>query len=450
MHVEPAVLLLYHRPAARWFRDAATIVEQVAAFVRHSSFVVHAVNTDLGFPPRLARIDVGAVVMHYSLFGSRPYALGNSFLDWLDRSRAYKVCFFSDEHADCRARRAFIDDHCVDCVFSHVEPRYFDEVYGRCRHAARVEFNIPGYVTDEVRTAADRLNYPDRSRPIDIGYRGRSLPVWMGRGGREKHDIAVEFARRARGRGLVLDIDVREDRRLYGDRWYRFLANCRCTLGVESGTSYMDLEDEVAAEYAALDGRDDEETLAALERGALARWEGNVPYRTVATRHFEAAALNSCQILFEGAYSGVLRPMVHYLPLRKDFANLETVLGLQADDEVRRTLTANAFRDLIASGSYDARRLVARVDRTLADAGLRPSTDRPPRLADALADGARRRRALAELRHSVARAGAPVLRRTPEPVLRALGVEAGARCGEHRTRGPAAASAAADRSARAS
>jgi hypothetical protein len=182
----------------------------------------------------------------------------------------------------------------------------------------------------------------------------------------------------------------------------------------------MDLEDEVAAEYAALGGRDDEDTLAALEHGALARWEGNVPYRAVATRHFEAAALNSCQILFEGDYSGVLRPMVHYIPLRKDFANLETVLDLQGDDEVCRRLTANAFRDLIASGTYDVRRLVARVDRKLADAGLRPSTSHAPRLADALADGARRRRAHAELRNGVARARAAALRRLPEPTQRTL------------------------------
>jgi len=420
MHVESAVLLLYHRPAALWFRDAATIVEQIAAFVRHSSFAVHAVNTDLGFPPRLASIDVGAVVMHYSLFGSGQYKLDRSFLDWLDRSRAYKVCFFSDEHADCRARRAFIDDHSVDCVFSHVEPRYFAEVYGRCRHVPHFEHNIPGYVTDEVRTAADRLNCESRARPVDIGYRGRSLPVWMGRGGREKHDIAGEFMRRAQHEDLVLDIEVCEKHRLYGDRWYRFLANCRCTLGVESGTDYMDLEDEVAAAYAALGGRDDEDTLAALEHGALARWDGNVPYRAVATRHFEAAALNSCQILFEGDYSGVLRPMVHYIPLRKDYANLETVLNLQADDEVRRVLTANAFRDLIASASYDVRRLVARVDRTLADAGLRGSTSRAPRLADALADGARRRRALAEQRNAVARARAAVLRRLPDPMRATL------------------------------
>src|SRR4051812_30030055 len=69
------VLLLYHRPTAREFRGAATVMEHVAAFPRHSRFAVCPVNTDFGFPPELAAIDVGAVVMHSSLFGAPPYEL---------------------------------------------------------------------------------------------------------------------------------------------------------------------------------------------------------------------------------------------------------------------------------------------------------------------------------------------------------------------------------------
>src|SRR5689334_9778022 len=93
-----AVLVLYHRPALPGFRDASTIVEQVAALVRHSRFAACALNTDLGFPAVLRHLDVGAVVMHYSLFGAPPYKLDDALLEWLDRSTAYKVCFFSDEH----------------------------------------------------------------------------------------------------------------------------------------------------------------------------------------------------------------------------------------------------------------------------------------------------------------------------------------------------------------
>ena len=52
----------------------------------------------------------------------------------------------------------------------------------------------------------------------------------------------------------------------------------------------------------------------------LAQYDGKgVYYLTMSPRVFEAAAVRSCQILFEGRYSGILEPMVHYIPLKKDF-----------------------------------------------------------------------------------------------------------------------------------
>ena len=59
---------------------------------------------------------------------------------------------------------------------------------------------------------------------------------------------------------------------------------------------------------------------------SLPRWEDNVYYRTISPRHFEAAAFRICQVLFEGRYSGVLEPMVHYIPLKKDFSNIDEVI----------------------------------------------------------------------------------------------------------------------------
>ena len=44
--------------------------------------------------------------------------------------------------------------------------------------------------------------------------------------------------------------------------------------------------------------------------------------------------------------------MVHYIPLRKDFSNLDEVLDRLSDVDVRDELTENAHRDLIASGEW--------------------------------------------------------------------------------------------------
>jgi hypothetical protein len=105
--------------------------------------------------------------------------------------------------------------------------------------------------------------------------------------------------------------------------------------------------------------------------------EGQIYYRTISARHFEAAAMRSCQILFEGRYSGALEPMTHYIPLRKDFSNFDEVVRLFRDPALRRELTENAHRDLIASGRFSYESYIARFDEDMIAAGLDPDPSRP-------------------------------------------------------------------------
>ncbi len=399
VHKYPApgmVVLLYHRPSSRWFPDASTVMEHVRAFPAHSRFPVHALNVDAGFPPQLAGVDPGAIVLHYSLFGSGKYLLSEQFLDWMDESGAYKVCFFQDEYYYCGRRFEFLNEHAIDCVFTHIEPAYFSQVYGRYTNVPRLEYNLPGYVSEELLAAARRHARPAESRPIDVGYRGRPLPLYWGRGSQEKAEIGVRFAELAAGTDLVLDIDTTEEGRLYGRSWYEFVASCRYALGVESGVSLFDLEDEVRKEYTELRRGGKEPTLEELEAGALGRWDGCIPYRLIGPRHFEAAALSTCQVLFEGRYSNVMQPMVHYIALRKDFSNFDEVVQLIRDKTLRNQLVENAHRDLIASGEWSYQRLAQQLDGVLTDAGLKPKA--APSAGEALARGTLRRKVLWELR----------------------------------------------------
>jgi hypothetical protein len=386
------VLLVYHRPIAPWIRDASTVMEHVGAFARHSRHRVWEVNTDLGFPPGLAGLRFGAVIIHYCVFGMGGYRLSDDWLEYLDASDAYKVAFFQDECTRCQRRFRFLDEHSIDCVFTCLEPSEFSKVYRRYTSVPKLVSNIPGYVPDELASVGRQFTIPDSQRSVDIGYRGRPLPAYLGRGGQEKHEIGVRFAALASSSGLTLDVATGEGDRLYGDDWYRFLADCRCVLGVESGASAFDLEDEVFAEYSRRLAQGLPVGLGDLE--TLARWEDAVYYRTISPRHFEAAALGVCQILFEGRYSDILKPMVHYIPLRKDFSNFEDVVGLAADADLRRELTTNAYRDLIASGTWGYERLLASVDGVLDEVGVgaRPDSAAVATVDAALAVGRRRRR----------------------------------------------------------
>lgn len=415
----PGVLVVYHRPdyklTPRPFIDASTVREHIHAFREHSRFHVWECNADLGFPSGLRQHHPDVLLLHYSLFGSGNYLLGEELTEWVGSCDAMKVAFFQDEFYFCAKRFAFVNDAGVDLVLTHVHPEHIPEVWGRRTPHARARFNYPGYVAPEMLDAAARFALPDAQRDIDVGYRGRPLQPFMGSGALEKIVIGERFRELAAHTALRVDIDTSEHGRLYGDGWYEFLGRCRAVLGVESGTSYLDLEDEVYRDYQErlADGRP--VTLEALLEGPLGRWDHNFSYRTISPRHFEAAAFRILQVLFEGEYSGVLEPMVHYVPLKKDFSNFDEVAAMILDPVLRHEITENAYRDLIQSGTYSYEAFVAGIDADLLAAGHDPAISPEQRaLVDgALARGRTRRRIRTEARYLNIGARMVIGRRVP-------------------------------------
>jgi hypothetical protein len=392
------ILLLYHHPLRQ---SASTIMEHVNAFERHSRFRVWKVNVELGFPQGLRKLQFRALVLHYSLFGIWPYMLNEKFLKYIDQSQAHKIAFFQDEHRFCQARFVFIDRYKIDCLYTLLEPAYFDEVYQKYTTVQKIVYALPGYVGDDLIALAQMMAKPDKDRRIDIAYRGRRLSFYMGKGGQEKHEIAIGFLQRANGLDLRIDVESDEHRRIYGKRWYKFLADCCAVLGVEAGVSIFDLEDKVRVECERLISENPRISFEEMSKKVLQPWEGNIPYRTISPRHFEAAAFRVCQILFEGNYSGAMQPMVHYIPLKKDFSNFEEVIRMFKDQKVRSKLTENAYRDLIASGKYSYRKFIQEIfDKWLLDCGFVPetATGDADRVRVLLERGANRRKAYAMCR----------------------------------------------------
>jgi hypothetical protein len=322
------------------------LFESVRAFRRHSAFPVYSVNTLYGAPEGLDRLKFDAIVLHYSMFYDEFRPVGERVRALLERSKdTFKIAIFQDEQAYLSERLDFVRRYAVDCVFTCLEAPYSAQIYGPAG-PSRIVTYLPGYVSDWLVATGAKLQRPDRDRPIDIGYRGRRPPSSWGGAAQEKYDIAVRFREHAMNSGLTLDIETDEHRRIYGRRWPRFIAGCKAMLGTESGA---EITDPVS--------------------GTL------VPYRTISPRHFEAAALRSVQILYDGHYSGALVPMVHYIPLRKDFSNFDEVIAAFRDPSVRQRLADSAETDLIASGRYGYSAFVAMLDGELHEAGLRPSAD---------------------------------------------------------------------------
>ena len=277
-----------------------------------------------------------------------------------------KVQFIQDEYRWVDEVTTVIRDLGVDVLYTLVPADAVSEIYGSRLPGVHIVPTLAGFVPHDL--AARRV--PSLSeRPVDIGYRGRSVPFWLGRLGQEKVLIGQGVLEHADALGVVTDIAWRESDRIYGEDWYRFLMRCKVTLGTESGSSIVDydgsLQRRVDAYLAAHPGAEFEEVHGAI----LAPYEGNTMINVVSPRVFEAAALRTGLVLFPGDHSGVVRPWEHYIPLEKDFSNLDEVVSAIRDPAVLQPLIDAAFEELVASGDYSLRRFVREFDSLLDERG---------------------------------------------------------------------------------
>ncbi len=365
------VLLAFHRPVAGWFRDASTVTEHLTSFRRHSRFPLWELNTDTGFPSGLEELEFAAVVLHYSIFGMGLYWLDERWRSYLKNTSAYKVAFFQDECTRCHRRFGFLNDHAIDCVYTCLEPSEFPKVYGRYTNVPRLETNIPGYVSEDLSTPRAASRCPT-GRTVDVGYSGRPLPPisGMGRSRSTRSGCVSPSSRRRAGYGWTSSV-----RRGTGSTGMTGTASSP-TAAACSGSSRAcrpstsrTRSDRVHRNWSANKGSGDRGSHLASPVGGQGLLPDDQP------RHFEAAAFRICQVLFEGRYSGVLEPMVHYIPLKKDFSNIDEVIRHLGIPEVRGELTENAYRDLIASGDWSYRRFVHGVDTLLGEAGVAGEVD---------------------------------------------------------------------------
>ncbi len=383
---------------------ANTVREHIAAFRKCSRHDVRTFNPrGLTHSSFLDLDEFDVLVIHYSLVIISDHYLAPAFREQIRRFRGLKVQLIQDEYRWVEEMTGMMRDLGIQVLWTLLPPAEIPKVYGARRlPGVRTIHTLGGYVP-EVPQAL--IPPPIESRPIDIGYRGRTLPYWLGRLAQEKVWIAQGVLERAERYGLRCDIRWREEDRIYGRSWNRFLSSCKATLGTESGASITDFDGSVERRTLAYLAEHPEADFWAVSRAVLEPFEGNVKLQVVSPRVFEAAAMRTALILFPGEYSGVVQPWVHYIPLAKDFSNMEEVVRSLRDAPFLRSLTEQTYTDLVASGRYSHRRFVAQFDEVLDQ----ERSDRVP--------ASRLRYRLATVERPVALIGQRLLR-AADPVLR--------------------------------
>ncbi len=329
-------------------------------FSRHRLCYVHsAFEAPLRFP--LSLFD--AVIVHFGLRLPMRHHLSSAFYKPLGEYQGLKALFIQDEYDHPWLSSERIAQLGIDVVFTNVPPQHVPTVYARVPE--RVEFfqNLTGYLplnfdfTQPVR--------PFEQRPVLIGYRGRPLGYNYGRLGYEKVLIARRMRAICQARNLPHDIEWAEQKRIYGSGWNDFIQSCRTMLGTESGCNVFDYDGSLRTRIQEARLRNPELTFEEACARFLEGKEVDGMMNQVSPRIFEAVALRTGLILFEGAYSGVVRPDEHYLSLRKDFRNVDEVLARAQDEHFLRAMIDRAYDHVIGSGLWTYQRFVGWVEQVL-------------------------------------------------------------------------------------
>jgi hypothetical protein len=252
----------------------------------------------------------------------------------------------------------------IDVLFTCVPEGEIDKVYPSAALPGLTKVNnLTGYVPESLIHVKAPLI---AQRPIDVGYRTRRPPHWLGQLGYEKWQIAERFAHHAEGSGLRLNLSSVEGERLYGAGWTGFITSCKSVLGSESGSSVFDFDGTVRVAVEQFVASHPNATFEEVQRTFLRPHEGRVNYGQISPRCFEAAALRTAMVLYEGKYSGILQASRHYIPLKKDFSNFDAVLETLRDVRKLQQIADCAYEEVARNEAYSYRAFVALFDGVVA------------------------------------------------------------------------------------
>ena len=330
--------------------DANAVRDYLLSFRLHSRHDYFYVLDCRRLDGRLDLRPFDVIVIFWDVFLLGP-ELAEAVREQIARARAVKVVFLQDEYRDVRAVNQAMAELGVRLAFTCVAEAdhrvfYPAEAIPTLEGLYTV---LPGYVPRYLAEA--RLDV-DAPRAIDIGYRSRAMPFYLGDLGQDKTVIAERFQALAQAQGLAGDISVLERDRLYGRQWVKFLRACRCVLGTSSGASVVDFTGGIRRACERHLALRPDASYPEVKARFFADADWKVVIDTVSPRVFEAAALGCTLVQHEGLYGGILRPDEHYICVRRDYSNTADVIDRVQDRGFCREMARRTHRDLIAGGRY--------------------------------------------------------------------------------------------------
>jgi len=361
--VRKNVLFCYSRLPS--FTNA--VRDYVQAFGDYSSHCIHYYDMDSGpFEFDLKTFD--CLIFNYC-FWARCLSVSKDIHKQIADFSGLKIAILQDEYEYFLWHEQTLIALKMDTIITCVPKAHWKDVF-RDDAFKRVKFinALTGYVPDSL------LHLPTpkplANREWTLGYRGRPVPFVYGRLTQEKLLIGRQMKNICANRGVPANIEVTEESRIYGEAWPKFIGNCRAVLGTESGSNVFDFDRSVKPAIENFLKEHPDADFESVHTRFLRGHDDVIHMNQISPRIFEAIAMKTALVLFEGNYSGVVRPWDHFIPLKKDFTNVNEVFAALADLPRLAAMMQRAYEEVISSGRYHFRTFIGMIDAHIASTVL--------------------------------------------------------------------------------
>lgn len=353
------ILLYCNKPEEN--QNAGTVVDHIDAFSKYSRNNIMVWSSLSGLPDQATIEAMDCIVIHYTLSLLYENYIPRESFQRIRDFKGLKVLFIQDEYRRVNFVCERINSIGIDVIFSCAPTGVAKQIYRSVDKNTKILSTLTGYVPEDLISFSP---IPMAERKIDVGYRARKCAYFLGRKSYEKYEIGSLFLNRARETTLRCDISSQEKDRIYGSKWIDFIANCKTTLGTESGASLIDFTGRVEYE---LNRWQAFHPFASFEEvpPKYLEEDGKIDLQVISPRCFEAAALGTVMVMYPGEYSGLLSPGVHYISLEKDFSNFDDVMGKIKDHTYLEEVARNAHADLVEKLNFSYKKFINNFDEEM-------------------------------------------------------------------------------------
>lgn len=357
-----AILILHGMgPPDTWLKGVADVELMFPTYDTGSRYLVHSGRLPL--PKEVATFPFSAIIMT-STFMDRvvEHGLSGNWIqqyEFLKTTGARKIAFPQDDYWQSQVRDQFYVDWAIDEVYPVCPPSSWSELIPRCLESgARVAQGYTTYVTPYMRSLSVRSR-PWAERDFDVVYRASRTPTAPNRLGMVKSVIGDRFLEALGPKAeLKLDIGGGSGTMIVGAAWHEFVGNSRAILGSNSGSSIRLKNASVARSIIEYQLRHPGAEIDQVEREAVPQEDRGKSYTAISPRNVEAAMLNTLQILVPGAYSGILQPHEHYIPLDEDCGNVQQVVEALKDEAYCRRVIDACRERILGEAELSVERLI--------------------------------------------------------------------------------------------